>query len=67
MKFLEQPAREGRAEISRIVKEAVKKKVPMGKALLMAGMWLQRKSMELVPLATGILRASAFTSLERGE
>lgn len=63
-KFLEQPAREHGARMALIIRRAVKKKATMLEALYMAGLYLQRESMELVPVEHGNLRASAFTEKE---
>lgn len=63
-KYLEQPARTMRPVLARIVRDAMKKGVPLPKALLMAGLRLQREAMLLCPVDTGALRASAFTKLE---
>jgi len=60
-KFLEQPARELQPELARVAREVLENGGTMREALLAAGMRLQRKSMELVPIDTGNLRASAFT------
>lgn len=64
-KFLEQPAKEMRAELGKMVAKDLKKGMPLEKALLKAGMALQAKSQELVPVDTGALRASAFTEIKR--
>lgn len=63
-KFLEQPARLLRKEFSRIIVAGLKKKLPMIKTLLMAGLRLQRESQKLVPVLTGALKGSAFTAVE---
>lgn len=63
-KFLEQPARELRPQMRKIIAEAVAKGAPLIKALLMAGLFLQRESQKLVPIDTGNLRGSAFTEVE---
>ena len=63
-KFLEQPARELKGEMALIVVRAVKAGVPLVKALLIAGLRLQRESQKLVPVDTGNLRGSAFTEKE---
>lgn len=64
-KFLEQPARENRADYARDVETVVKAGKTLAQALLVAGLHLQRDSQELVPVDTGLLRASAFTRLEK--
>ena len=63
-KFLEQPARELSGEMALIVVRAVKAGVPLVKALILAGLHLQRASQEIVPIDTGNLRGSAFTEKE---
>lgn len=64
-KFLEQPAKEMRKELGQIVAKAMKKGAKLETALLKAGMALQARSQELVPVDTGALRASAFTEIKR--
>lgn len=63
-KFLEQPARELSQEIANIVLKALGNGATLIEALYLAGLYLQRKSQELVPIDTGNLRASAFTRKE---
>jgi len=63
-KFLEQPARMFSRQIVDIVRSAVVGGKTMAQALLLGGLFLQRKSQEIVPVDTGSLRASAFTRLE---
>ena len=63
-KFLEAPARTFAPELGRIIRELVAKGQTLDKALVVAGMRLQRESMKLVPVEFGFLRASAFTRLE---
>jgi hypothetical protein len=60
-KFLEQPARTMQDELKKIIRDAMKNGADLGKALLMAGLRLQRESQKLCPVETGALRASAFT------
>jgi hypothetical protein len=60
-KFLEQPAREKRKDIKDIVKDEVIDGAKLEDALLKGGLFLQRESQRLCPVATGALRASAFT------
>lgn len=64
-KFLEQPARELRPELRRIIALAAKRGATLAEALLLAGMRLQGESMKLVPVDTGALKASAYTKLEK--
>jgi hypothetical protein len=65
-KFLEQPAREMAQNntLTNIVFEARKNGATMSEALVLAGLRLQRESQKLCPVATGALRASAFTRLD---
>ena len=63
-KFLETPARKMQGELGAIIKNAVKNGAPLTKAMLMAGMRLQRASQKIVPVDTGNLKGSAFTKLE---
>jgi hypothetical protein len=51
-------------QIGDIVASAVKSGKTVAQALLLGGLFLQRKSQEIVPVDTGNLRASAFTRLE---
>ncbi len=64
-KFLEQPAREGSRQIAGMVRKALQMKMTMAQALLIAGLWLQRKAQLLVPVDTGNLKNSAFTRLDQ--
>ena len=61
-KFLEQPAREMGNELRDIIRKA-RKRVSLIKALYIAGLALQRRSQEIVPVDTGNLRGSAFTRI----
>ena len=63
-KFLEQPAREFRGEMKRLVVQAVKNGASLLMALKIAGLRLQRESQELAPVLTGNLKGSAFTEEE---
>lgn len=63
-KFLEQPARELADELGEMVRRAVRAGVTLGRALLLAGLRLQRESQLLCPVRTGHLRGSAFTRLD---
>lgn len=60
-KYLEQPAREHRKEIIRIITVACKRGATLLQGMLLGGLRLQRESQKLVPIDTGALRASAFT------
>ena len=63
-KFLEGPARMFAKQIGDIVASAVKGGKTLAQALLLGGLFLQRKSQEIAPVDTGAMRASAFTRLE---
>src|SRR4051812_40101826 len=56
-KFLENPARENRDAYAAIVREALRRRMSVSQALLLAGLQLQRDSQELCPVDTGALRA----------
>lgn len=66
-KFLEAPARELGPELGEIAREALRQGKTLAQALLLAGLRLQRESMQRVPVEYGNLRASAFTRIEKGE
>lgn len=63
-KYLEEPARTYRTTIANVITTALKKGADMVTALLLGGLFLQRKSQELCPVDTGALRASAFTRVD---
>lgn len=63
-KFLEQPAKQFKSEIWRIVKTAAKAGKTMLQALLLGGLRLQRESQKLVPIDTGALKNSADTRID---
>lgn len=62
-KYLEQPARE--LPLGEIIASNMKAGATLEKALLVAGLRLQRDSQKLVPVDTGALKGSAFTRLEK--
>lgn len=62
-KYLEQPAREMRADLMEGVKEDIRRGLTLEQALLRAGLKLQSASQKLVPVDTGTLRASASTEI----
>jgi len=64
-KYLEQPARELEKELRQLIAAAMKAKATLSKALLVAGLRIQREAQLLVPVDTGALRASAFTRYEK--
>lgn len=66
-KFLEQPARDLKNELARIVINAKRQRRTTAFGLLLAGLKLQTESQRLVPVKTGLLKASAFTKLESGQ
>lgn len=63
-KFLEQPARELKREFVRLIRTACENGATLKKALLIAGLRLQRESQQLCPVDTGNMKASAFTREE---
>ncbi len=63
-KFLEEPARTLSAELGRLSRDVVARGGTMSQGLLVAGLRLQREAMQLCPVDTGALRASAFTRLD---
>lgn len=65
-KYLEGPARRLRNDgtLGRTVTDAMKQGVGMGKALLLACERIQRESQEVVPVALGNLKGSAFAKEE---
>lgn len=60
-KFLEKPARLLQPELVKITAAVISQGLSMEKALLMAGLRLQRDAQQLTPVDTGALKASAFT------
>jgi len=64
-KFLEKPAREMQGQVAGYIEQAWKQGKTTTDGLMVAGLHLQRKSQEIVPIDTGNLRASAFTRKER--
>ena len=63
-KFLEQPAREMSKELATLIEKKFKETKDVRKALITAGLVLQRASQKLVPVDTGHLKNSAFTKVE---
>jgi len=63
-KYLEEPARNlsSNGEFTRIAKAALKSGLSIETALVLMGLRLQRDAQERVPIDTGALRASGFTS-----
>jgi hypothetical protein len=64
-KFLEQPFIENRDMLARTVIDTTRATKSLEKGLLVAGLRLQALSQKLVPVDTGNLKASAFTTLDR--
>ena len=64
-KFLSGPADTMADEIATLVEKAVQAGVGVVSGLTLAGLRLQRESQKLVPVDTGALKNSAFTSLEK--
>lgn len=65
-KYLEQPYRELKPEIPKIIRETYKATGKITPGLLRAALRIQRESQLIVPVDTGNLKASAFTRLEKG-
>lgn len=65
-KFLEQPAREHRDHMARLIVGAVRAGVKLEQALFLAGKFLQGESQRLVPREYSNLAGSAFTQKEKG-
>ena len=63
-KFLEQPFREKKGELTGIVRQMTKATGSLEMGLLSAGLNLQAASQKLVPVDLGNLKASAFTRIE---
>jgi len=63
-KYLEQPFRDNIEEIKRLILVNAQATGSLEAGLLTAGLYLQRLSMQLVPVDTGNLKASAFTRKE---
>jgi hypothetical protein len=63
-KFLERPFMEYRKFMQHRVAELLGKGIKLAKALFMVGLFLQRKSQELVPVNTGNLKNSAYTEVK---
>lgn len=62
-KYLEQPARERRAEVAAAVREALQGGASMPEALVAGGEKLLELSRPLVPVLSGVLRESAFVEV----
>lgn len=62
-KFLQEPARVYAPQIGRIVQEKLRNKRSLDDALTAGGKYLLEKSMPLVPVDTGFLRASNYLEL----
>jgi hypothetical protein len=65
-KYLEDPFRRLAPEILGIVEKVYWATGSVLKGLLVAALRIQRESMKIVPIDTGALRASAYTSTEYG-
>lgn len=65
-KFLEQPARERRQELSAITAQALRAGKSLSEAVLAACVQLKDWAVALTPLDTGFLRSSASARVERG-
>lgn len=62
-KFLEQPARELRGDLQDQIREDIKDGISVEQALMNAGLVLQSVAQSLVPVDTGLLKASAQTKI----
>lgn len=62
--FLLDVAKEMKGTLRQIILEAATRGVPLVRAILMAGLRLQRESQANVPVEYGNLKASAFTRIE---
>ena len=67
-KYLEQPARElnNNGELRRILTEGYKRGLNLEQCLMLCGLRIQRESQDLVPVDTGLLRASSFCRIDKG-
>lgn len=63
-KFLEQPARQYRTQMSGIIVFSAQRGEPMEQCFMKAGVFLLKKSYPLVPVDTGFLRSSGFVKVE---
>lgn len=63
-KFLEAPFRKNLSKMKSMILRQAKSTRSLDTALLIAGMFLQRESMKIVPVDTGNLKNSAFTRKE---
>ena len=63
-KFLENPLRDGKAQMQAIIVSAMKSGKTMKEAVTLALLWLQRESQLQCPVDTAALRNSAFTRVE---
>ncbi len=65
-KYLEQPARElnNNGELSRIITKSAQQGATLQQSCYLAALRVQRESQKIVPIDTGNLRGSAFTSKE---
>lgn len=63
-KYLEGPARAEQAAIGQIIRNKAHETGDLASAMIAAGTYLQRVSMEVVPIDTSALQTSAFTCLE---
>lgn len=66
-KFLEQPARTNRNNMAAIVRNALKRGMTVEQASYLAALFLLRESQKLVPVDTGVLRASGFVKKVKGK
>lgn len=64
-KYLIDPARRLAPELPRIVSQAMRQRKTMAQGMVLAGLRIQREAQLETPVDTGLLRSSAFTTLER--
>lgn len=65
-KYLEQPAREMRGYLVNMIKNDLASGASLADALFKAGLLLQAAAQKLVPIDTGVLRASGTTTIRTG-
>jgi hypothetical protein len=63
-KYLEQPARMFARSIGKFIRDLVRRKTSIGKALYQAGLILLKESQKLVPVDTGFLKSSGKVVVE---
>ncbi len=66
-KYLEQPAREKQGELAESIKNSMQKGQSLLQALSLAGIRLLQFSQALVPVGTGLLKRSGYSTLVKGK